>query len=63
MPKAKTIETVGRRRLVVRSEEGRVKIDILLNDKRIATLDLEPHDAAELEQEVHEKRIAAKKSK
>lgn len=60
---AKEIETVGRRRLVVRSEEGHVKIDINIGDKRIATLDLEPHDAAELEKEIHGQRMAATRSK
>ncbi len=44
----KEIQTVGRRRLVVRVEDGHVKIDILLVKRRIATLDLEPADAREL---------------
>lgn len=59
----KKIKTVGRRRLVVRHEGGNVKIDILLKDKRIATLDLEPSEAGDLELAVHEHRVLAKKSK
>jgi len=50
------IQTVGRRRLAVRAEEGNVKIDILLEDKRIATLDLEQPAAAELERQIGEVR-------
>lgn len=55
----KEIQTVGRRRLVVRSEDGRVKIDINIGDKRIATLDLEPESAAELADAIREKRRLA----
>ena len=45
----KAIQTVGRRRLVVRPEAGNVKIDILLGTHRIATLDLKQKAAEELE--------------
>jgi hypothetical protein len=52
----KEIQTVGRRRLVVRLEAGHVKIDVLWKKKRLATLDLEQQAAAELEQALREKR-------
>jgi len=52
----KKIKTVGRRRLVVRSEDGNVKIDIFLKDHRIATLDLPPESALELEHAIKETR-------
>jgi len=57
----KEIQTVGRRRLVVRVEDGRVKIDILWKDQRLATLDLEQQATAELEQALREKRREARR--
>ena len=57
----KEIQTVGRRRLVVHSEAGRVKIDIMWKDRRLATLDIEPDKAAELENALRAERRAARK--
>ena len=57
----KEIQTVGRRRLVVRSEAGHVKIDVMWKEMRLATLDLEQQAAAELELAVREKRREARR--